>query len=377
MATIVTTTLADLIDPEVMADSISAELKARIAAKGFMKVDSTLSAQPGSTIVVPRFNYIGPAADLAEGVEGNVEALTTNEKSYTVKKAVKNVELTDEAVLSGFGDPVGETNRQLRMAIEDKIDNDAIALLSSDTGIRSIVSSYPLDYETVAEAMGTFADEEQGIETYLLVSQEGMKDLREDDKLLGNEMLSAELLSRGVIGSIAGAYIIISNKLNGTNNTRQAFLLKKEAITAFLKRDVNLETARNVLAKKTLFSADEHYVCGIENGEKVVAITHTNDHLGQLFIRYRVDAQTDGTYDMKVLDVYPAKFAANSLGYNLAASAPAITFDQVIQPGTTAGWSALTIGSTIENVGSTPILTVVQVLTADNKTKYAGTVKVL
>ena len=44
MATIVTTTLADLIDPEVMADSISAELKARIAAKGFMKVDSTLSA---------------------------------------------------------------------------------------------------------------------------------------------------------------------------------------------------------------------------------------------------------------------------------------------------------------------------------------------
>ena len=253
----------------------------------------------------------------------------------------------------------------------------AIALLSSDTGIRSIVSSYPLDYETVAEAMGTFADEEQGIETYLLVSQEGMKDLREDDKLLGNEMLSAELLSRGVIGSIAGAYIIISNKLNGTNNTRQAFLLKKEAITAFLKRDVNLETARNVLAKKTLFSADEHYVCGIENGEKVVAITHTNDHLGQLFIRYRVDAQTDGTYDMKVLDVYPAKFSVNTLGYNLAASAPAITFDQVIQPGVTAGWSPLTIGSTIENVGSTPILTVVQVLTADNKTKYAGTVKVL
>ena len=80
MATIVTTTLGDLIDPEVMADSISAELPARIAAKGFMKVNTDLSTKAGDTITVPRFNYIGAAADLGEGVEGNVEALSTNEK---------------------------------------------------------------------------------------------------------------------------------------------------------------------------------------------------------------------------------------------------------------------------------------------------------
>ena len=78
-----------------------------------MKVNTDLSTKAGDTITVPRFNYIGAAADWVRGVEGNVEALSTNEKSYTVKKAVKNVELTDEAVLSGYGDPVGETTKQL------------------------------------------------------------------------------------------------------------------------------------------------------------------------------------------------------------------------------------------------------------------------
>jgi len=377
MSTIVTTLLSDLIDPEVMADSISAELAARIAAKGFMKVDPTLSAKPGSTIVVPRFNYIGPAADLAEGVEGDVEALTTNEKSYTVKKAVKNVELTDEAVLSGFGDPIGETNKQLRMALEDKVDNDALALLASDGGIYRITSANALSYDVVAQAMGEFADEEQGIETYLLVSQEGMKDLRADAKFLGNDQLAAELLTKGVVGIIAGAYVIISNKINGTNDTRQAFLLKKDAVTAFLKRDVNLETARNVLAKKTLFSVDEHYVCGIENANKIIGITHKNARLGKLFLTYTVEKQSDGTYDAKITSIYPAKFSVNTLGYNLATAPAAVTFDQVINPGTTAGWVALTVGTAIEDVGATPVISVVQVLTADKKAKYYGAVKLV
>lgn len=375
MATIVTTTLGDLIDPEVMADSISAELPARIAAKGFMKVNTDLSTKAGDTITVPRFNYIGAAADLGEGVEGNVEALSTNEKSYTVKKAVKNVELTDEAVLSGYGDPVGETTKQLRMSIQDKVDNDAIALLETDTGIYRIDgSSAALSYDAVAAAMSVFNDEEQGIETYLLVSQEGMRDLRKDAKLLGNELLGAELLSKGVVGSIAGAFIIISNKLNGTNGTRNAYLLKKEAVTAFLKRDVNLETARNVLAKKTLFSVDEHYVCGIENANKIVGLKHLCGYLGKQQIQFSTALQSDGTWDVTIESAFPAKFADNTLVYKLGATQTAVALDDVL----TTGWTTITsLPVTIEDVGATPVINVVQKLTADNKAKYSGSYKLI
>ena len=120
------TFLSNLINPEVMATMISAELPKKLRAKGYMKVDTTLTGRAGDTITIPRYKYIGEAKDLAEGASGKPVKLETEEVDYTVKKAAQFVSLTDEAVLSGYGDPVGEVAKQLRMSIEDKIDSDAL-----------------------------------------------------------------------------------------------------------------------------------------------------------------------------------------------------------------------------------------------------------
>ena len=108
-----TTKLAQLIDPEVMAPMISAKIENAIVATPFAKIDNTLVGKAGDTITIPKYEYIGDAEDLAEGVTADKTKLTTTSAPFTVKKAVKQVELTDEAVLSGYGNPVGETNSQL------------------------------------------------------------------------------------------------------------------------------------------------------------------------------------------------------------------------------------------------------------------------
>jgi N4-gp56 family major capsid protein len=371
-----TTILSDLINPEVMADSISAELPAKIAARGFMKVNTDLSGRPGDTLTVPRYNYVGPAVDLAEGEAGDVDALTTNEAKYTVKKAVKNIELTDESILSGFGDPIGETSKQLRLAIQDKVDNDAIYALENDAGIYRVTTSGVLSYEVIAEAMSAFADEEQGIDTFLLVSQEGMRQLRADSRLIGNELLDAQLIHSGVVGVIAGANIVISNKLNGVNDSRKAFLLKREAMTAFLKRDVSLETSRDVLRKKTLISADQHYFVGIEDANKIIGINHTNAYLGRLSCFSKVTAhEGSNTYDVTVSSIYPGKFTDNTLKYKIGTSMASIAYNDVL----TTGWTTIS-GSTFtasDVPTASGVIMVAQVLTADNKAKYFGAAKVI
>lgn len=279
------TTLSNIINPQVMADMISAELPNALQVSKLYKVDRTLTGKAGNTITVPQWAYIGAAADLAEGVEGTVTQMTASaDKEYTVKKAVKNVELTDEALLSGYGDPKGEAVRQLKLAIADKVDNDGIALLkgitSATTGAQFVSSeATALGYDVVCEALDLFSDEEQGGDKVLLVDAQGIKDLRKDTRFVDKYSdTGVAMMASGVVGRIAGCEVVISNKLNpASGKTHKAIVMKPNAITAFIKRDVTVETARNILAKTTTISADEHYVCAIEDMTKIAVIEYTTE----------------------------------------------------------------------------------------------------
>lgn len=300
-----TTTLSQLVNPEVMADAISAELPAKLATLGYIKVDTTLEGKAGNTITVPRFNYIGSAADLAENTEGSVDVLSAKEVDYQIKKAVKNVELTDESVLSGYGDPVGEVQTQLKNSISDKIDNDVISLLKTDADCPNIdESSSALTVSNLVKAVNDFEGENKGQEKYLLVSPEGLQNLMDDPNLTKSDTLTQGVMVEGAVAKIAGCYVVPSNKLyygGATGVTRNAYILTKEAVTAFLKRNVNLETERNVLYKKTLFSVDEHYAVAIEDMNKVRSITHLNASLGKILGSVYMSSSSV----MKVHSLYP------------------------------------------------------------------------
>lgn len=268
------TTLEQLINPQVMADMISAELEKKLRATNFYKVDRTLTGRAGNTITVPTWKYIGAAADLAENEQGQVTEMQTEDVSYTVKKAVKNVSLTDESVLSGFGDPVGEAARQLRMAIQDKMDDDGILLLKSITAANGHVITLTGDtimYDDVLDALDTMQqfNEEQGISAYLLANHTTVKNIRKSPQFL--ELAASagvNVLSTGVVGSIAGAGIVISNKLTD----KEAYILTPQCLTAFMKRDINVEQERQMLFKRTVIGSDCHYVVAIEDYDRLCAI---------------------------------------------------------------------------------------------------------
>ena len=63
------TKLADLINPLVLADLVEKKLTDARKLSPLCVIDTTLSGQPGDTIKIPSFAYIGDAADVAEGVD--------------------------------------------------------------------------------------------------------------------------------------------------------------------------------------------------------------------------------------------------------------------------------------------------------------------
>ena len=146
------TSIQDLVNPKVMADMISAKIEKKIVVAPFAKVDDTLVGVAGDTIVVPQYSYIGDASDVAEGDAVETTTLVTRAKEATIKKAMKAVELSDEAVLSGYGNPIGETNNQLAAAIAATIATGPVTIRNAEC----VAKSYPSFWDDYRKLGGIY-----------------------------------------------------------------------------------------------------------------------------------------------------------------------------------------------------------------------------
>jgi len=272
------TKLQNLIDPEVMAPMISAKLEKAIVATPFARIDTTLVGQPGDTITVPKYAYIGEAEDVAEGVEAGTTVLTTTTANYKVKKAMKAVTLTDEAVLSAYGNPVGETNNQLGMSIADKVDNDVIDALLTASLVKD-ESANAISYLGVVDALDAF-QEEENVEKVMFINPTQSTELRKDENFISRDKYGNQVMIDGEIGMIANTRIVPTRKIVAKNGkfTCPIVQLRPEsqtgdetaAVTIYMKKGVSVETERHTLSRTTDISVDQHYIAALTDESKVV-----------------------------------------------------------------------------------------------------------
>ncbi|HEM5984275.1 TPA: N4-gp56 family major capsid protein [Streptococcus suis] len=271
------TKIADLINPQVMANHISAKLPKSLKFTPLATVERTLVGQPGTKLTVPKFTYTGAASEVAEGQAIPLNKLGTTTTEMTIKKIATGYEITDEAILSGMGDPVGEAVRQLRLAIADKMDSDIIELAKTAT---QHVTDAPNTLEAIQKALDIFADEEDVRYVGIFNPIDAMK-LRTaagKDFLRGSE-LGAQALVSGVFGEVLGVEIVRSKKVTAGQGFIVAVSARSTdteddahygAFVINMKRDVSVETDRDILKKTTVITGDEHYGVYLYDDTKVV-----------------------------------------------------------------------------------------------------------
>lgn len=265
------TKLENLVNPTVVADTLTAQLPKAIKMTPVCEVNRDLVGTPGNTISVPKYEYIGDATDVAEGVAIDVTTLTATSTQATVKKVGKAVTLTDEAALSGTGDPINEATNQLKLSIASKVDNDILAALQ--TGTQTVTGVFSLGL--VSSALDTFEDEELGERKFLFVNPAMMGVLRMDETFTHASELGDKTLMTGAVGTVFGCEVIPTRKIVSDAGTYTCVLAKEGAVALYLKRDVNVEIGREVLKKETVISADEHYVATLRDESRVVLIKAT------------------------------------------------------------------------------------------------------
>ena len=259
------TKLENIVDTTVMADMVSAKLAENIRFTPLATVNRDLVGRPGSVIAFPAWTYIGDAKDVAEGVAIDLDLMTASETPVEIKKAGKGVELTDEAVLSGVGDPLNEANLQLALSIAAKVDNDLLA--AAKTGTQKTGIAFGGTVADLVTGLDIFADEDDEA-IALIVNPADASALRIDahENFLSGSEIGANNFINGVYGEVLGVQIIRSNKVE----VGEAILVKEGALGLALKRDVQIEADRDIVKKTTVITADEHYAVYLYNDTKVV-----------------------------------------------------------------------------------------------------------
>ena len=271
------TKIEQMVNPEVMADMVSAKLPKMIKFTPLAYVERKLVGQPGNTVTVPKWEYSGDAKDIAEGEAITPDQLTTAKTTMTIKKAGKGIELTDEAVLSGIGDPIGQATHQIALAIANKVDNDLVEEAKKAT---QFVTEAPTTGDALDKALAVFADEENARYVALINPADAI-DLQKDtvkEWVRGSE-IGANIVVSGTFGETRGVQIVRSKKVD----KGKGFLVKVSAVEtdtddvakygAFvinLKRDVEIEKDRDILKKTTVITGDEHYGVYLYDPTKVV-----------------------------------------------------------------------------------------------------------
>ena len=250
------TKLEKLLNPQVVAEYIDAKLVDKIKLSPLAVVGTTLQGRPGNTLTVPVWQYIG-----AEGVADVPVVLNSDSETVQVKKAAKSVSITDEAILSGHGNPVSEIADQLLLSIADKIEKDCYTALETAT----LKHNAAVSTTAIADAIGLFG-EDLDEEMRVFINPQEYTAIRKGAEFVPSSNVQGAI--GGSIGYIYNAAVVVSNRVP----KGKAYIVKPGALGIELKRDTNVESDRDILAKVNVYAVDKHYAAYLRDKTKVVKI---------------------------------------------------------------------------------------------------------
>lgn len=251
------TYLSALFDPQVVADIIDTKLTSNMVFAPLAMIDRTLEGRAGDTVTLPTYGYLGAAVSVSEGYDIPLSKLTQTTTSVKVGKFGKAIQITDEAVLSSYGDALGEATRQISLSIDDALDNALLAALAansaSEQNYTTSGSTVALEPEDIPLALAKFGEDIDDAKT-LLVTPDFYA------KLVGKPAatnwipaseIAADVKIRGAVGMAFGCQVVVTNRLVTSGNL---YIVKPNTLAVFMKRNTLIEADRDILNQSTVLA---------------------------------------------------------------------------------------------------------------------------
>ena len=319
------TLLADLLDPQVVADYVETKLVNAIRLSPLARIDDTLVGRPGDEVTLPQYTYIGDSTDVSEGQDIPIARLTSTEDKVKVSKIGKAVEFSDEAVISAFngvngGDGVAdEAAKQILVSLNSGVENKLLNKMNTSATLTGTISAAGDPADGIADALTQFGEDIDGSKV-LVIPPAFYAKLRKSKAWIPNTEIGADIIVRGTVGMVHGCQIITSDRVKAhdeyakttdahvvvtktyyqyVNNAYTAvptedlddeyldtyyektsvadtsFIIKPGALAIFMKRGTLVEFDRDILSEMNYIKGSKIFAPYVYDKSKLIKLTHT------------------------------------------------------------------------------------------------------
>lgn len=237
-------------------------LTTSVNARSLMTVDNSLTQEAGMTKTINVYTYTGTAEEVAAG-EGNNSrgSISYVGKDYTVKMVQQAFDYQDEDFLKD-NTIVDNMVKGATQVMTNKMTADFVAEAQKAT------VSHAADvfgYAAIVDAISK-VNLENETDLFVLIPNEWKAELRKDDDYKTARM--GEVIYSGQVGTVCGLPVIATKAL-----TDEAFVMTKEAVKLFIKKDVEVEQDRDADTRTNSVYLRACYIVALENADKIVKIT--------------------------------------------------------------------------------------------------------
>lgn len=275
-----------IVVPELFADAINAALPVSLrvgrVATDFTEMVPEITSI-GDTVHFPTFNRISDAEEMTTGTALTPDRVNMTDNTATVKQTGKAVSVYDAEALSIKGAVLDNMATQIAEVMNEKVEKDLVSEMDSNAVYKSpVAAADKITSDEIQEGMKLFKDKRDSssfagilINSRLVPSFMSMPEFVDSTKTF--QQNGNGVIEDGVLGFYYQIPVIVTdvNTYDDTASECKTYIVKKNALGKIVKRDINVEEQRQILAKKTDIAADTLYAVKLIDSKGVVICRKT------------------------------------------------------------------------------------------------------
>ena len=263
---------------KVIAAKATDILSTKLNHRSLMTIDDSLEGNEGMTKTINTYTYTGTAEALSAGsgsTTANRGSVAYVGKDYTVTCIQEAFDYLDEDFM--------KDSNVVDMGVKGATDvmanyltsqfYAALATTSSGSelvGKTEFANGSSISYDVICDAIADMGVEDES-QLVLIIPQEWKADLRKDDDYKAAHM--GDVIYNGQVGTVAGIPVVSTKVLNASGSgesavAAKAYLVTPEAVTLFVKKEMEIEQDRNADTRKNSIYLREFYICALTDATK-------------------------------------------------------------------------------------------------------------